>query len=1018
MRMIESMTARLTSPTLVGRDEERATLERVLDDAVAGAPVHVLIAGEAGVGKSRLLGAMTTSATDRGMHVLRGACAHIGDGGVPYGPIVDALRSLVRDLDAAQLDELLGPGRQELASLIPGLRSAERHDGSQGAVVESDQARLFDAVLGLLHRLAARSPIVFAVEDLHWADPATRKTLAFLIRNLRDDRILLAMTFRADELHRRHPLLPWLAELERGGRVERVVVDRLSLDDTRALVGEIRGAEADSELVELIFGRSEGNPFFVEELLAAKTHASDRMPPTLRDVLLARIGALSEPAQALIGVAAVAGRQVDHDLLDRVAGMDGPVLLAALREAVESQVLLVGEPGMGTDDYVFRHALFQEAAYEDLLPGERQRLHRSIAGALAAEVPGDGADAAGYWAELAYHWGAARDDARCLEASVRAGDASSAAFAFGDALAHRDRALELWGSVDDPDGLAGMDRIELLDRTATVAWLSGDSRRAIVLRREMVTILQADGDPVLLGRTLERLGRVLWVDGASEAALEATEAAIDTIPVEPPTEERARALAGYGQLLMLLDRWDAAKAACRQAIEIARRVGARAPEGHALNSFGLVLAIEGQCAEGTAALRDALTIAREIGDADDTGRALVNLSEAVALCGDLQAAAQIVENGIAEAGDLGVTGTYGAFVRDNGVAIAFERGEWDEAMRLAEESWSIELASSRLRRYVFAKSVPLLVARGDERARPRLQALHTMIEGRPPETQFSAPYRVAAAEAELWDGAPDAALAIVRTGLDELAASPWHWHHLRIFRVGMRAVADIAETARARRRSAAATEAIQTGEWLLASMAPALAHVRERQHGEALALSEAETATVDAEWTRARGTSTAVQWRSLAEEWSRRQNPYLEAYARWREGEASLDAGDRSAATAALRDGHVIAMRLGARPLTAALESLAARGRIDMTPVERADAPGAIGAAPATPPPDPYGLTRRERDVLPLLVQGSTNRQIADALFISENTAGVHVSNILGKLGASTRTEAATIAVRAGIVTE
>jgi predicted ATPase len=396
--------------------------------------------------------------------------------------------------------------------------------------------------------LSEAAPVLFVIEDLHWADPATRETLAFLIRHLRAERVVLVMTFRADELHRRHPLLPWLAELERSGRVERMDLQRLDQTETAALLTAILGTPPADDLVDQIHRRSDGNPFFVEELLGAGDEAADgRLPSTLRDVLLARIVALPEDAQTVIGVAAVAGRRVDHDLLARVASMEPTDLVDALRTAVGSQVLVtgagtVGDSGVG--DYAFRHALLQEAAYEDLLPGERQRLHRAFAEALAERGPGTGAVAAGHWAELAYHWSAARDDRRAFEASIRAGEAAAAAFAFADARRQDERALELWSSVDRPEEIAGIDRVALLDRAAVAAWLSGDARRSVVLRREAVAALDSDADPIRVGTMLEQLGRALWTNSETEAALKAHEEAVAVMPADPPTPARARVLPG------------------------------------------------------------------------------------------------------------------------------------------------------------------------------------------------------------------------------------------------------------------------------------------------------------------------------------------------------------------------------------------------------------------------------------------------------------------------------------------
>ncbi len=275
------------------------------------------------------------------MRVLFGGCADIGDGGVPYGPIVEALRGMARELDEDQLETVVGAARQDLARLLPSLGAGIVADSA--IQTESLQARLLDAVLGVLQRLAEINPVLFVIEDLHWADPATRDTIAFLIRQLRTDRVVLVMTFRADELHRRHPLLPWLAEIDRSGQVERLDLKRLEPSETMELLAAILGAPPASDLAAQIHHRSDGNPFFVEELLmAGEDAAAGRLPPTLREVLLARIVAMPDQAQAIIGVAAVAGRRVDHELLARVAAMDDGDLVDALKTAVGAQVLVAG----------------------------------------------------------------------------------------------------------------------------------------------------------------------------------------------------------------------------------------------------------------------------------------------------------------------------------------------------------------------------------------------------------------------------------------------------------------------------------------------------------------------------------------------------------------------------------------------------------------------------------------------------------------------------------------------------
>ncbi len=1021
--MIEVMTGRLISPILVGRQAELRTIERSLDAADLGAPAHLLIAGEAGVGKSRLIGETARAAEARGMRVMRGACANIGEGGVPYGPIVEALRGLIRDTDATELSLALGSAGADLARLVPAFATGDR---STAAKVQGNwlQAHLLESLLGLLQRLAATAAQLLVVEDLHWADPATRETIAFLIRNLRSERVLVALTFRSDELHRRHPLLPWLAELERGGLVERIDLERLTLEETRDQLTAILGTEPPRELAAQIHRRSDGNPFFVEELLVADREGSrpHRLPPTLREILVARLAAVPETAQAVIGVAAVAGRRVDHDLLSAVAGLTDSNLESSLRAAVSSQVL-VTDPGDGDEEgYEFRHALLQEAAYDDLLPGERRRLHRAFAEALSLRAAGDGAAGAAHWAELAFHWSAARDDVRAFEASARAADAAEQAYAFADAHHHYERMLELWATAAGADGSPDSDRAAVLSRAAQAAFFGGDARRNVTLCQEAVAALDPAVDPVRAALLGERLGRALWNYGDSEGALAVYKEAVALMPAEPPTAERARVLAGFGQMLMLGDHWGESRRLCEAAIELSRRVGARQPEGHALNTIGLDLVAEGHCGEGVAALRQSLGIAMELGNVDDIGRAYVNLGDALFFSGEGVQAEGVVEEGIRVADQLGVASTYGGIIRQNGALYSFDLGHWHQAAHLATDSFAIQFASPGNERYGLARWVGLLVASGDEAAAARLDRLGELLGGAPVESQFAGPYQAARAELASWHDRPGDALGFVQAGLAQISHSDWYWYHIRLIRHGAAAAADLAEKARARRDPAAEREAVEAGQALIRALEPMLTATLARQSGPDAEETRAEAATIAAEVTRMRGSPSLDVWREAAGRWAARRRPYLEAYCRWREGEASLVGGDRPGAATALSRAHGIASELGAHPLQTAIESLVARARIALpaaTNVGAGPARSSDAASPAqpgtTPPADPFGLTPREREVLALLSVGRTNRQVAAELFISESTAGVHVSNILGKLGVTNRTEAAAIAARLGL---
>jgi DNA-binding CsgD family transcriptional regulator/tetratricopeptide (TPR) repeat protein len=635
---------------------------------------------------------------------------------------------------------------------------------------------------------------------------------------------------------------------------------------------------------------------------------------------------------------------------------------------------------------------------------------------------GDGAAGAAHWAELAFHWSAARDDVRAFEASARAADTAEQAYAFADAHRHYERVLELWASAAGLDSTPDLDRAAVLSRAAQAAFFGGDARRSVTLSREAVAALDPVADPVGAAVLRERLGRALWNFGDSEGALAASEEAVALMPADPPTAERARVLAGLGQMLMLRDHWSESRRICEEAIALSRRVSARQPEGHALNTLGLDLVAEGRCDEGVEALRQALRIAGDLGNVDDIGRAYTNLGDGLFFSGEGEKALEVVDEGIRAVEEVGIARSYGGAIRQNGALYAFDLGRWDHASRLAMDSFVIQLFSPNSERYGLARWVGLLVASGDEGTAARLDQLRELLEGVPVEAQYTGPYRAACAELASWRDRPDDALGFVRDGLAQISHSDWYWFHIRLIRHGARAAADLAEKARARRDPAGERGAIEAGEALERALEPMLTATLARQSGPDAEETRAEAATVAAEVARMRGSPSLDAWREAVARWVARRRPYLEAYCRWREGEASLVAGDRPGAATALSRARDIASELGARPLQTAIESLAARARVTL-PVEAnvaaEPARSSDAASPpqpgTTPAPDPFGLTPREREVLALLSVGRTNRQVAAELFISESTAGVHVSNILGKLGVTNRTEAAAIAARLGL---
>ncbi|HET7519754.1 MAG TPA: AAA family ATPase, partial [Actinomycetes bacterium] len=549
------MAGELPSSAFIGRAVELGRLDAVLERAEQGSPQVVLVAGDAGVGKTRLLLALADRARRRGMRVLAGGCVELGDIGLPYLPVVVAVRELADDPEEARLLADAATTAPGLGRLLPGIAPA----GPTGGDV--DQLQVLDAVRAVLVGLSERSPVLLVVEDLHWADRATRDLIAFLARVLRSGRVTLAVSYRSDELHRRHPLRPLLAELVRLPTVERLELAPFTRAELTEHLEAVAGAPLSAEQVEGIYARSEGNPFYAEQLLAAEAGDPEReLPATLAEVLLARVQGLSEPARRVLGVAAVAGRRVPHRLLAEVAGQPEADLEQGLHEAVGAGVLATDA---ATGSYAFRHALLQEAVYGDLLPGEQVRLHAAYARLLAAQP--DGAAA-----ELAHHCLASHDLVGALAASVRAAEEAEAVLAPAEALRHLSNALRLWERVPEPAAVAGMDRIELTLRAAAAASAAGEHQRAATLAQDAARAASATVDPTQAARAYERFGMYLFYAGRVEEALDARTRAVELVPTQPPTRLRARVTAAIAQALVNARRPAEARRWCDEALAAAR----------------------------------------------------------------------------------------------------------------------------------------------------------------------------------------------------------------------------------------------------------------------------------------------------------------------------------------------------------------------------------------------------------------------------------------------------------------
>jgi DNA-binding CsgD family transcriptional regulator/tetratricopeptide (TPR) repeat protein len=991
------MADQVTTGRFVGRTNELALLHQLLARAGDGEPLVALLGGEAGVGKTRLVEQLAASVRERGVRVLGGGCVPLGEEGLPFAPVIEALRGLADDLNADELQAVAGPARQELGRLLPNLPWGGEAAAGPPVASRVRQGRLFELLLGVVQRLASTVPLLWVLEDLHWADRSTRDLLAFLATYLRSGRVLVVGSFRSDELDRRHPLRRLLGELVRNRRVVRLELPRFRRAELAELLAGLLGEQPPAQQVDDVYARSGGNPFFAEELVLAGADPGV-LPPSLREVLLARVVRLGDRTQQLLRVAAAAGPGVTQPLLAAVTGLDDPQLLEGLHEAVDQQLLL---PEAGGDGYVFRHALLAEAVYGELLPGERVRLHTALATALEAGIEGEGPPASRA-ARLAYHWAAAGDQPRALTASLQAASAAEGVSAFAEAQLQLERALGLWDRVPDAEARAGMDRVALLARCAEAAYGAGDPGRAAQLVRQALALVDEVHQPQRAGLLHEQLARCLRLLADPEALGEQQQAVRLVAP--EPSAERARVLGSLAQLLVLVARFTEARKVAEEAIAIAQQVGARAEEANARTALGSALGYLGDPDAGLAELEAARRLATQAGDVVVVMRAITSRSDGLVAAGRPEEAVAVALDGIEEARRLGLARFFGPILAGNATDALLALGRWDQAEQLSREVLETSPSGPAYKALPLARAA-LELGLGDlDAAQARLQAVRHLLPAPIPESQRTGPLFAGLAELALWRGDPDQAKQLVAQAVPLVEANPRH--AAPIYALGVRVEADRAELARDRHSGQPPGDDV-TATALLdrlgqAAAGPAAAGLPELA---------AWHATARAERTRQAGQPDQAAWAAAVATWEQLGQPYRSAYAGYRHAEALLATGDRDSAAVVLGRAAEVTGRLGARLLDAEIRALARRARLDLAPPAGATVP----AAGAPTPAEQLGLTPREVEVLALVAAGRSNRQIAQALFISPKTVGVHVSNILAKLGVAGRVEAAAIAHRLGL---
>lgn len=963
----------------------------VLDASAAGRPGLTLLGGEAGVGKTRLVTELEQRAQERGFLVLHGECIEFGGDELPYVPIRAALRDVPVQLADAALAQMPAESRGELAALLPATSLSGAAAGDGPSASSFGQSRLYELVMELLRELArSHGPVLTVFEDVHWADRSSREFLAFFARNLREERLALVVTYRTDEMDDQHPLRVLLSELVRRPTVQRVLLERLDRDDTARQLEAIAGGPVATSLVEELYALSDGNPFFVEELLAARS-AGDRVkvPQSIAEIERVRLGRLDSDAQALLALAAVAGGRIGYELLAQIAPVDD--LSSALRAALDAHILVRERDDRGV---AFRHALMGEVIYvEILLPHERTELHRTLVAGLMQMPQTEPA-------QIAYHCHRAGEHRAALSASVSAGIEAARVYAFAEARVHFERAIGLWDTVLPDRDVTPLDKVELLARAAQAARFSGDPEQAIALCRQAIAEIDVVAEPLRAAMLHERLGEYHYWD--DKTAFECYEQALAIIPSDP-TPERARLLAAEGHALMGLRRWTEARERCEEALAIAERIGDGRHEANARVTLGLVLEFLGE-GEAEQHLRRAMQIAKAVGANEEIARAHLHLAELYRLRGEHEAALKVMVDGEQIAARMGMSASLGNFMHVNATDDLFRLGRWDEVeLRLADsERMDLGVTAAAMHHEI---SGHLAALRGDTAtADAAFERVDVLVEqGLPCECVTTA--AIAATARALVAGEPREARRRVARAVERVGDAQDPLYSPPLYALGMRAEADLAEQARALRRDADVHAARSRAN----ELASDLERVLQCASGGVPPDAAAYRDLTQAELSRVEGEPRVELWRQAAAAFEPLGQPYPMAYARLRQAEALLQSRqDRAAAADLLIDAHEIALALGAEPLRHDIEALARRAKLDLSP-------------PAAEPPeteaDPLaalGVTRRERDVLELLCEGLSNRQIAKRLFISEKTVSTHLGHIFDKLGVHSRHEAVTVCQRLG----